>query len=485
MGTPRSTSGFSQHPPPQKRFAGGLLMTEDDINFVLRIQFAATHGGSPYVEDYYHQAYLYKYSGGRNAAIFVPDSLRSLDGSNTQQALDSAPHAELSGLGKFVLSNIRTPKMLMDLGGSSNSSSGDADATSNGKQGASQQKLLEQEPLLAARIMIEDCMDFLLDIDDVDRLLAVNGGRAGNAAGLRSRRATLLGSILNSFQLPDSPEGASSTEAGSGQQSLGDGVLQQVAALPKGRALLAKTLRLLFTGPSHGSSGSKQAGGRGGQPSNGHAANSSSSSAGLPMVWALLRHAPQLFGPAMSAARADARVIDSTVSLSEAVAEVLKRVQQPSEAVQCLAAFNAALHPAGDAEVAAKGSARDPLLPLYPAGRVAADASPLWLDHVLAALLLRASELGLGSFAAQADEEGGVGGEVAEAWQQQLSLLYSAYINHLQALAIMVQQEQQVTADSAQLVKKLASPMIMRGLLAHCSKEEEEQLRGGFAAAAR
>jgi DNA topoisomerase 2-associated protein PAT1 len=483
LGPPRSSSGLSQYPPPQKRFAGGLLMTEDDINFVLRIQFAATHGGSPYVEDYYHQAYLYKYSGGRNAAIFVPDSLRSLDGSNTQHALDSAPHAELSGLGKFVLTNIRTPKMLMDVGGGSSGSN--ADGTSNGKPGASQQKLLEQEPLLAARIMIEDCMDFLLDIDDVDRLLAVNGSRAGNAAGLRSRRATLLGSILNSFQLPDSPEGARSSAAGGQQQSLGDGVLQQVAALPKGRALLAKTLRLLFTHGSSSSSGGKQAGGRGGQPSNGHTAASSSSSAGLPMVWALLRHAPQLFGPAMSATRADARVIDSTVSLSEAVAEVLKRVQQPSEAVQCLAAFNAALHPAADAEVAAKGGVRDPLLPLYPAGRVAADASPLWLDHALAALLLRASELGLGSFAAQADEEGGVGGEVAEAWQQQLALLYSAYINHLQALAIMVQQEQQVTADSAQLVKKLASPVIMRGLLAHCSKEEEEQLRSGFAAAVR
>lgn len=34
----------------------------------------------------------------------------------------------------------------------------------------SRSKPLEQEPLLAARIVIEDCMCLLLDIDDIDRV---------------------------------------------------------------------------------------------------------------------------------------------------------------------------------------------------------------------------------------------------------------------------------------------------------------------------
>ncbi len=40
------------------------------------------------------------------------------------------------------------------------------------------QRPLEQEPLLAARIMIEDCMNLLLDVEDIDRLYTA--GLPGN-----------------------------------------------------------------------------------------------------------------------------------------------------------------------------------------------------------------------------------------------------------------------------------------------------------------
>jgi DNA topoisomerase 2-associated protein PAT1 len=30
-------------------------------------------------------------------------------------------------------------------------------------------KPLDQEPLLAARIMVEDCLNLMLDVDDIDR----------------------------------------------------------------------------------------------------------------------------------------------------------------------------------------------------------------------------------------------------------------------------------------------------------------------------
>ena len=35
---------------------------------------------------------------------------------------------------------------------------------------------LEEEPLLAARIVIEDCMCLLLDVDDIDRVWAASNG---------------------------------------------------------------------------------------------------------------------------------------------------------------------------------------------------------------------------------------------------------------------------------------------------------------------
>ncbi len=66
---------------------------------------------------------------------------------------------------------------------------------------------LEDEPLLAARIVVEDCLNLLLDVDDIDRLWAASGGvpsssshqhqqqppqqRDGRGA-LRQRRSLLL-----------------------------------------------------------------------------------------------------------------------------------------------------------------------------------------------------------------------------------------------------------------------------------------------------
>ena len=48
----------------------------------------------------------------------------------------------------------------------------DEDGEAGGKARAAQRPL-EQEPLLAARIMIEDCMNLLLDVEDIDRLCTV------------------------------------------------------------------------------------------------------------------------------------------------------------------------------------------------------------------------------------------------------------------------------------------------------------------------
>lgn len=76
-----------------------------------------------------------------------------------------ARHADLRGLGKFVLSNLRTPKVLMDV--SSLAAGGE-----EGPEGQQPVRRLEQEPLLAARMMVEDCVALLLDVDDIDRLFA-------------------------------------------------------------------------------------------------------------------------------------------------------------------------------------------------------------------------------------------------------------------------------------------------------------------------
>ena len=68
---------------------------------------------------------------------------------------------------------------------------------------------LEKEPLLAARIMIEDCMCLLLDVDDIDRVF---NSPAKNRISLREddrnlwhRRTLLMQGFAASLRLPDEP----------------------------------------------------------------------------------------------------------------------------------------------------------------------------------------------------------------------------------------------------------------------------------------
>lgn len=70
---------------------------------------------------------------------------------------------------------------------------------------------LEQEPQLAARIMIEDCMCLLLDVDDIDRLHAAYQGVRDDEGPLRQRRALLMEGFASSLRLSDSASCPSQT----------------------------------------------------------------------------------------------------------------------------------------------------------------------------------------------------------------------------------------------------------------------------------
>ncbi len=75
-----------------------------------------------------------------------------------------------------------------------------------GTPGPAVRRRLEDEPLLAARIVVEDCLNLLLDADDIDRLWAsANIGadpraRDGRPA-LRQRRTLLLEVLLHGYPM--------------------------------------------------------------------------------------------------------------------------------------------------------------------------------------------------------------------------------------------------------------------------------------------
>ncbi|XP_024032137.1 protein PAT1 homolog 2 [Morus notabilis] len=212
-------------------------MTSEEIESILKMQHAATHSNDPYIDDYYHQASLAKKaSGSRLKHPFCPSHLRELP-SRGRNSTDQHSHLSVDALGRLPLSSIRRPRPLLEV---------DPPSTGSG-DGSSEQvseRPLEQEPMLAARITIEDGLSLLLDIDDIDRLLQYGQSQDGGIQ-LRRRRQMLLEGLAASIQLVD-PLGKNSHAIGLGPKD--DLVFLRLVSLPKGRKLLSKFLQLLFPG---------------------------------------------------------------------------------------------------------------------------------------------------------------------------------------------------------------------------------------------
>lgn len=212
-------------------------MSADEIENILRVQLAATHSNDPYIDDYYYQACLARKSAGAKLKHhFCPTNL--VDGSSRARASDE-PHAflQVDALGRVSFSSVRRPRPLLEV--DSQISSDEAGAET--KLG---QKPLEQEPMLAARVTIEDGICLLLDIDDIDRFLQFNQ-LPDRGAQLKQRRQVLLEELASSFHLVD-PLGNNGHAVD--LSSKDDLVFLRLVSLPKGRKLLLRYLQLLFPG---------------------------------------------------------------------------------------------------------------------------------------------------------------------------------------------------------------------------------------------
>ncbi|KAL3503721.1 hypothetical protein ACH5RR_038170 [Cinchona calisaya] len=214
-------------------------MTADEIENILRMQLAATHSNDPYVDDYYHQACLAKKTAGAKLKHhFCPNNLR--DGPARARANDE-PHAflQVDALGRVSFSSIRRPRPLLEVDPPSSSGPG-TDTTEPGLC----EKPLDQEPMLAARVTIEDGICLLLDVDDIDRFLQFNQFQDGGAQ-LTQRRQVLLEGLATSLQLED-PLGKNGNIVDRAPKD--DLVFLRLVSLPKGRKLLSRYLQLLSSG---------------------------------------------------------------------------------------------------------------------------------------------------------------------------------------------------------------------------------------------
>ncbi|KAL2495761.1 Topoisomerase II-associated protein PAT1 [Forsythia ovata] len=207
-------------------------MTADEIENIVRMQLAATHSNDPYIDDYYHQACLAKKSSGAKLKHhFCPTNLRD---NSSRARSNNEPHAflQIDALGRVSFSSIRRPRPLLEVDSPNSPGSGNTELF---------EKPLEQEPMLAARVTIEDGICLLLDVDDIDRFLQFNQLQDGGAQ-LRQRRHVLLEGLASSLQLVD-PLGKNGHTVDLAPED--DIVFLRLVSLPKGRKFLSRYLQLL------------------------------------------------------------------------------------------------------------------------------------------------------------------------------------------------------------------------------------------------
>ncbi|KAL6646784.1 hypothetical protein ACP70R_015478 [Stipagrostis hirtigluma subsp. patula] len=216
-----------------QRFRSKYMSTEE-IENIARMQQAATHINDPYIDDYYHQACLAKKSAGAQLKHhFCPTLIR--DPSSRARSKDE-PHAylQVDALGRLPFSSIRRPRPLLDV---------EPACAPNDNVEKSVSKPLDEEPMLAARITIEDGLCLLLDVDDIDRLLQFSQQQDGGLQ-LRNRRQALLEQLAESLQLVD-PLAPNKNAPLSSNDDL---VFLRIVTLPKGRKLLSRYLELVASG---------------------------------------------------------------------------------------------------------------------------------------------------------------------------------------------------------------------------------------------
>ena len=459
--------GHHHHHSPR----GSVLMSPDEIDAILRIQWRSLHTGPRYVEDFYAQAVVEKGGRGVNARTFAPDALRELAPAEKGVA-DLPSFARLDGLGKIPFSNVRRPKPLMDLGfGGAAPAPAPAPAGDDANGNASTPaptKRLDQEPRLAARVVVEEAACLLLDVDDIDRLWASSGGARSDEGSLRQRRAILMEALCRSLRLADAPT----------CDRVRDGVFLRLMALHKGRAVLARGLRLLaapLAAPGPGAAGIK-------------------ASRPLKLVWAALRCADDLFAerdvgeeegggatPADARAAADAaREAHVTAVAAASATDALRRLRSPEEARDCAAALarGSLAARARSAETPA-----DALLPLLPPGAGTPAAIPRpWLADAVIALFTRAGELGLGPGGGAPVGDGPLppppSDAVRAAWEAAAGEFATLLAGHVGTLADVAALAREAgSADAVAYARAVAPTHVVAAVLPHAGDVAAATLR--------
>lgn len=401
-------------------------MATEEIDQILRIQWAATHPTDrpAYEHDYYMQAWLAKNLPTALKEPLRPRALRGLQDAD-KAGRDAIAFVQLDGLGRVPFSNLKTPKPLLDVSAPTPVAHGDDDEDVPAKP-------LELEPMLAARQMMEDGLCVLLDIDDVDRLLAASPAKDERKL-LIERRNLLVDTFGATLRLSKTPE----MMGGEGATDL---VFQRITCLPKGRVLLARFM------PVAGQNEALVA----------------------RMVWAVFRNLRALFTPAADGPPEGCK---GAGAIADATVQAVRRLKRPEHVCGCLVAVAAGAATAAAASGSTPAEGGRP--PLANTGQAHGAV------RVLEAVLVRAQELGLGAAPGDDGADKGKGAAVSEETGQLWQGAFAAFFMLLNAhLGAVVAARKTVSGAAVQTLLEQAVPLaILNALMAHATSAQQEQLR--------
>lgn len=403
--------------PPPRRMHSSRCMSREEIDNILFMQSKALHMAPPYLEDYYYQAFLDKYYDKKNKETFAPESVREL-APTEKVAAESVSFVKLDGLGRVAFSNIRRPRPLMDLS---------VDASQNGTELSDsekpQMKRLDQEPALAARIMIEDCMALVLDVQDVDRIFVASGGvEIENESALKQRRMLLVEGLASSLRISENPEGDS------------DGVFLRLMSRNKGRVLATRALRIVYP------------------PEEMKNVNPN-----YRILWALLRQIATIFRTS-GIKETDSETINTLAALAKGMMDIISKISSP--------------HALGDALVAISSGkifsdANEPSF--FAPGQYAADINRKpWLCDVIGALFSRGSELDLDNTVSDTDH--------VNSWSSSIESIFKqlqSYLTSCKSFLATVEND----GVASRLRKNIPVPLIGQLLMAHFTKKQKETIQ--------
>lgn len=384
-------------------------MSREEIDNILFMQSKALHMAPPYLEDYYYQAFLDKYYDKKNSETFAPESVREL-APTEKVASESVSFVKLDGLGRVAFSNVRRPRPLMDLSVHTTSDEVDGDTP--------QVKRLDQEPALAARIMIEDCMALILDVQDVDRIFIASGGVGmENEDALKQRRVLLVEGLASSLRISETPTGDS------------DGVFLRLMSRNKGLVLAVRALTIVYPP----------------KEMNGVEPN-------FRIVWALLRQLGTLY-KSNTIKQTDKESINTRAALAKGLMTVISKISSP--------------HAIGDAFVAmSNGTLFSETLSLFAPGEGPADTDRKpWMCDVIGAVLLRGADLDLHNTVRDSNH--------ANVWSSSIESLFCELKSYLLSCKKAMSSSKDPASATA-IRNSIPVPLIGQQCMTHFTKNQKD-----------